>query len=382
MTVKRTWIVENKWKCDSCGTENLGRFMECQNCRNPKEKQEADVVPDANSASAVTDPELLRLATQGANWVCEYCGGQVRNEYGKCVKNCGAAKPGSGAEEPKLPPDPSFTPERASNPRPEPSKPSPRPAPPGPPDWSLRADRRRPIAKPATLLWVFGGVLGTGAFVWLMVFLFASHETTAQVSGISWQYQQDLHQRTLMHSEGWGSPGGSFNVSCRSKFYGTEKCRPHTCNAHSVSYDCNCTSYDCRCHKSCSDNKNGFSTCSEECDTCQRCSTCNRTEYDTCYDQCDVYKDWCAYDYYEWPIIATKRTTGVSHDEHWADLKADGPFQRLDQTETYEVQFAEKEDRWKYRPRSLAEFRYFNAGVSWRVLVNRVGMIQPQHALP
>jgi hypothetical protein len=95
-----------------------------------------------------------------------------------------------------------------------------------------------------------------------------------------------------------------------------------------------------------------------------------------------VYKDWCSYDYYEWPIIATKSTTGSTHDEHWADLKADGPLQRLEQSEAYEVRFAGEKDAWKYRPRNLTEFRYFNLGVTWRILVNRVGVVQPVQALP
>ena len=377
MTVKRTWTVENKWRCDSCGTENLGRFMECQNCRSAKEKQEADILsgPDAPE---VKDAELLRLANQGANWVCEFCGGQVRNEHGKCVKNCGAPRLDNADLNELLVKPPS---ERVSTPS-EPPRPVPRPLPtavPGPGVSYRPSEASFPWGQVG--IWG-GGALGVLGLVWLGFFLFASHPEDTKVSGIAWTYRQDLHQRTTLHDEGWGSPIGAFNVSCKSKHYGTEDCHPHNCNAHSVSYECNCTSYDCNCRTTCTDNKNGFSSCSESCSSCQRCSTCSRTEYDTCYDQCDVYKDWCFYDYYEWPIIATKSTAGSTHDEHWADLKADGPLQRLDQSEAYEVQFKGKEDAWKYRPRNLTEFRYFNTGVTWKILVNRVGTVQPVQALP
>ncbi len=367
MTIKRTWVVENSWKCDSCGNSNFGRFMACQQCGSPKEKHEVDVVP--SSGPAVVDPELLRLAAQKANWICEFCGGQVRDEHGKCVKNCGAPKP-------LLPPLPvpikfqsvgrhevtSVLPRKRAREAIE-------SLPPVPP--------KRSMEKP---LYVGAAVAVFTGLTWLGIWLFASHEEIAKVTALEWTYRQDLRQRTTLHGEDWGSPAGAFNISCHSKFYGTENCHPHDCRPHSVSYECNCTSYSCNCRQSCRDNGNGFSTCSESCSSCQRCQSCSRTEYDTCYDQCDVFKQWCSYDYYQWPVIATRTTTGSSHDERWGELEAEGPLQRLDKSEQYTVTFVAAET-WKYRPSSLAEFRYFNSGVSWRILVNRFGSVQPQRAL-
>lgn len=392
--IKRTWVVENTWKCDSCGRDNLGRHMKCEGCGSPKEKQEKDNTSASTTAPAVTDPELLRLANQGANWVCEYCGGQVRNEHGKCVKNCGAPRadpPSSPAPPPdgkgapcafcggfcggRCPQGAPYVPQAA----PKPARAAPRPLPTGVPGPGVSKPKAKPFKVP---WWVVGAVLGGGGLIALLVWLLTSWEVEARVSGIEWTYTSNLRQRTTMHGEDWGSPSGAFNVSCQRKLYGTEDCHPHNCNAHSVSYECNCTSYECNCRTSCTDNKNGFSSCSETCSSCQRCSTCSRTEYDTCYDQCDVYKDWCSYDYYEWPIIATKETYGVTHDEHWADLKADGPLQRLDQHETYEVKFAGKEDAWKYRPGNLTEFQRFSTGATWKIQVNRLGMVHPVQVLP
>ena len=388
MTIKRTWVVENKWTCDSCNTENLGRHMACQKCGSPKEKQEKDVVPDPDAAPAVTDPELLRLANQGANWVCEYCGGQVRNEFGKCVKNCGAPRidpvlTKMAAEAAKAETEAGVVLE-ASRPSGKPLS-QPRPLPtgvPGPgvprPDWSARSDRRAPKKK---VPWLpIGIVSGVAALAALLVWLLTPWEEDAKVNFIEWRYTSDLRQKTLMHGEGWGSPIGSFNVSCRSKYYGDEDCHPHQCNPHSVSYDCNCTSYECNCRKSCSDNKNGFSTCSESCSTCQRCSTCSRTEYDTCYDRCPVYRDYCTYDYYEWPIIQTLKTSGMEHNEHWPELAANGPEQRLDRAEFYEVTFIEAhtaKDHWTYRPGGLTAFKTFEPGQFWRIQVNRIGSVTP-----
>lgn len=215
----------------------------------------------------------------------------------------------------------------------------------------------------------------------LGVFLFMPWEVTAKVSALRWDYRADLRQRVTLHGSGWGSPGGAFNVSCKRKWYGTENCNPHNCNPHSVSYECNCTSYECNCSTHCSDNGNGFSTCSETCSTCQQCSTCSRIEYDTCYDQCDVYKDWCEYDYYDWPIIKTLTTSGSSHNEHWPDLAADGPLQRLDKTERYSVDFVKEAEVWIYKPRQLAEFQRYVVGKPWRIKVNRVRSVTPLEPL-
>lgn len=372
MTVKRTWVVENTWVCTSCNESNLGRFMACQKCGSPKEANEQDIVPDANSAPEVADPELIRLANEGANWICEFCGGQVRDEFGKCVKNCGAPKP--------VPPGPQ--PHRIPEGE---SKPLPRPMLTGVPGPGMPREFRAPknYSKLWTpVFWGVGGISFVGGIVWLCIYLFASHPENAKVSEIHWTYRQELHERVTKHGEGWGSPFGSFNVSCTSRFYGTEKCHPHNCHPHSVEEECNCSYSECNCHKSCSSNKNGFSTCSEECDHCKHCSTCSHTEYDTCYDQCNVYKDWCAYDYYEWPVIAERVTMGSAHNEYWGDLHADGQLQRLDQSQEYTVSFSGQPDVWTYSPRSLSEFRYFNTGTTWKILVNRVGTVQPIQALP
>jgi hypothetical protein len=370
VTIKRTWVVENKWRCDSCTTENLGRFMACQKCGSPKEKHEKDVVPSPDAAPAVTDPELLRLANQGANWVCEYCGGQVRNEYGKCVKNCGAPR-----EEFKV----------SSESVPSESRPVSRPPQTGvpPPGWSKE---RAGLIKPFKVPWTLMGV-GTGlaAFIALVVWILTPWEVTTKVSGISWQYTSKLRQKTLMHGEDWGAPSGSFNVSCERKYYGDEDCHPHDCRPHSVSYECNCSSSPCNCSTKCSDNGNGFSTCSESCSTCRSCSTCSRTEYDTCYDSCPVYKDWCSYDYYEWPVIQTLNTAGATHDERWPVLEAVGADQRLDRVEVYDVSFVDVKDpkeTWSYKPTGLTEFQKFDTNQTWRLKVNRLRIVAPLQRIP
>lgn len=388
MTVKRTWTVENKWTCDSCGAENLGRHMACQKCGSPKEKHEKDVVPSPDAAPAVTDPELLRLAKQGANWVCGYCGGQVRDEHGKCVKNCGAPRVDPvltkmAAEAAKAETEAGVVLE-VSRPTGKPLS-QPRPLPTGVPGPGVSYRPPKIPKDPAPWKLIIGLGGGLLALAGLLAYLLTPWEEDAKVLTFRWTYTSDLRQKTLMHGEGWGAPAGAFNTSCQSKYYGDEDCHPHNCNPHSVSYECNCTSYECNCRTTCTDNKNGFSSCSESCSTCQRCSTCSRTEYDTCYDRCPVYKDYCTYDYYEWPIIQSLKTGGFEHNERWPELEAKGADQRLDKTEFYEVTFMEaraSKKSWTYKPRSLAEFKTFDTKQLWRIEVNRLGSVTPLRRLP
>ncbi len=407
---KRTRQVENTWPCASCGATNKGRFLKCEKCGAFKEKGTKDVVPDPASAATVTDPELLKMATQGANWSCEFCNGQTRDATGKCV-NCAAPKPletpptSDGVDIQKGPKseisgdasisfDDGVVRIRSSN---------------GGKINGLVVNGRtyntrdgkvevtengKPVkasiagasvtGKKKKISWpLVGAILGGVALFALIGFLVAPWEENVKVSSLSWNYKSDLHQKTLMHGEDWGSPIGSFNVSCSSKYYGDENCNAHDCRPHTVSYDCNCSSYECNCRESCKDNGNGFSTCTDVCSTCQKCSTCSKTEYDTCYDSCPVYKDWCKYDYYEWPIIKTMNTAGSKHDEHWPELEAFGPDQRINRTEKYEVEFLnEKKTTRSYHPSNLTDFARFQDGASWRIKVNRLHIVAPLNPLP
>lgn len=359
MTKKRTWQVENTWACSSCSAKNLGRHMVCQNCGAPKDGRTKDTVGDASKA--VVDPELLKLANQKANWVCEYCGGQVRDEHGKCARNCGAPRPAAPQ-----------TPVRASARAPVPVTDFPRP-----PLASVVPEPPAPNRRLFQALLFVGSLALIGG----LVFLLMPRELEAEVVSIEWRHSAQLFQRELKQGENWKGrmPSGTFNVSCVDKYYGDEDCNPHDCRPHNVSYDCNCTSYECNCRTTCRDNGNGFSSCSESCGTCSRCETCSRTEYDTCYDSCPVNKPWCVYSVYEWPLVRSLAMTGSKHDESWPDLAAVGETQRLDRSASYVVVFARvaagrvdtQAERWTLRARSLDEFKGFSVGNRWLIKAPR-----------
>ena len=379
---KKTWIVENSWTCKSCKSSvQKGRHTTCQECGAPKGSDVVDRIPNPSSAPRVTDENMLRDAKAGANWVCEYCGKQERNNRGDCTY-CAADRGGVKAVSRSL--KGTWKSESVKDLRvfhgmdaeeelvDVLSR-----------EIALEIDReilsfpwhrrhRRKIK--------FGlAALVVGLLVWLGLWLFLPHEVDTTVTSTTWEYTMELQQRETRSGEGWDGdrPDSHFNDSCRTKQRGTEDCNPHDCNAHSESYDCN--PHDCSCHDVCSDNGNGYSSCHQSCSTCY--DSCSRTVYDTCYDQCAVYDQWCEYDYYAWPTILNQRTSGDDHEVHWPVMPEPKALQRIQSDAKYHVIFTGKEDTWDIAPKSLNEFTQYTRGTMWKIKVNRAGKVEPLHEL-
>ena len=77
---------EGKWRCVRCSTVNLGRFVNCQTCGVKRDDDVKFFLDD--DAPEVTDAEQLRQANAGADWVCQYCGGNNRAFDSRCT-SCG-----------------------------------------------------------------------------------------------------------------------------------------------------------------------------------------------------------------------------------------------------------------------------------------------------
>jgi hypothetical protein len=181
--------------------------------------------------------------------------------------------------------------------------------------------------------------------VWIFVWFFTPEMVNVQVKDTNWIYTSELRVRETMHSGEWGEPGRkghynepAFNVSCRNKYYGTEDCYPYNCN--------------------CSKDSKGNETC------------------DTCYHQCDVYRDWCDYSYFDWPVAKTESTSGTGHETSWPVLTAKSATERLERSEFYQVTFNRLEDVYEHEPRNLTEYRKFSVGDYWRL---QVGKLRTHH---
>jgi hypothetical protein len=374
-----------------------------------------------NSAPHLTG-DLDRRARAGANWTCRYCKGESRNDHDLC-EVCGAPRATSDhmgrAPEPRedlhlgARPEPVKASEKPVQPMVDTVTPVVMPVPPRDPfvrldtpeapDDDMEAMQSRWVSRfdPEVALKLLGAVVGTGLFVLLMVWLFTPNATTARVASMNWSRDRTLQERHDYNGEGWRDQAPPMVFSwdhCETRQRGTERCHPHDCNCHDVSYECNCTggdSYDCRCHnvcrRSCSSNRNGSATCSEdcnrECDTCtnpRRCQSCSRRECDTCYDQCPVYAEWCQYRYHQWDDMQHLRTAGSGRDGVvWPDLEARGPLQRVMEAEEYRVRFTDtKSDRVWNRTYSFAQYERFDVGQMWDVEWTRAGTFTLKILIP
>jgi hypothetical protein len=84
--------IELTWVCTSCQHRNRGRDKVCAGCGDAKDASETFVMPgDTRSAASVTDPALLAAAKAGADWRCAFCRGDNRALDAAC-RRCGAQR--------------------------------------------------------------------------------------------------------------------------------------------------------------------------------------------------------------------------------------------------------------------------------------------------
>ena len=66
-------IREGRWDCPTCGGKGiLGRHKVCGNCGSPRPEGIEFYLPE-ESSEVVTDEAMLKTATAGADWICDYC---------------------------------------------------------------------------------------------------------------------------------------------------------------------------------------------------------------------------------------------------------------------------------------------------------------------
>jgi hypothetical protein len=84
--------IELSWVCTSCRHRNRGRDKVCAACGDAKDASERFEMPvDTAAAASVTDPALLEAARAGADWRCTYCRSDNRAPDARC-RRCGSAR--------------------------------------------------------------------------------------------------------------------------------------------------------------------------------------------------------------------------------------------------------------------------------------------------
>ena len=92
-------IREGRWDCPSCGSTRIyGRHVDCPGCGKPRPAGVRFYL--AEGEPAITDPERLREAKAGPDWVCLHCAASNRATQAGCG-GCGAPR-GSSPTQPVI----------------------------------------------------------------------------------------------------------------------------------------------------------------------------------------------------------------------------------------------------------------------------------------
>lgn len=354
------WIVENKWQCATCRTENSGGAMRCSACGKPKEQLEQYDASGAANAAAVTDASMIAAAHAGAHWSCTFCGFQMRAHADNC-QSCGAARAMSPAQQqavaggvptghPVGVPIASGLPAgvKVSNAAP--------------------AKSRSPIL----LIGCVGVVL---AAIALGAVLFWPSDTTARVDSRAWTMTTHVEQRSLRNGTGWreAMPAGARVSACERRQNGTEQCNPRPCV---VPANGQCNPHECNCENQCRDLGNGFSECQRVCHTCY--DTCTVGQQSTCYDQCPRFGEWCTFQYDEWRSIQQASATGSDAQPVAPALAASGADQRVRHETVLTVVFTDADgERHEYHPETIDDYRRFEPGERWTAQTSLAGGFEP-----
>lgn len=86
MAKKILGYVELIWTCDSCGTKNPGAIKSCTACGAPQPIGVRFEQVDADSFNFIKDEALIRMAQQGPDKHCPYCGTRNLADALTCVQ--------------------------------------------------------------------------------------------------------------------------------------------------------------------------------------------------------------------------------------------------------------------------------------------------------
>lgn len=84
-------IVEGRWKCPYCKTEEiLGRYQVCPNCGRQRDKDFKPTLPKNIKDNYVPDDKAKKL-NKNPDWMCSYCQSYNSDNYDTCTC-CGASR--------------------------------------------------------------------------------------------------------------------------------------------------------------------------------------------------------------------------------------------------------------------------------------------------
>lgn len=253
-------LLEHFWDCPSCGHKSISalRQLKCPSCAYSKTSQDEEHRSDVE----ITDADGIALARGGPHWVCSSCGSVNLNKYSEC-QQCGNPKEGSdhknevrdlGSAHP-----PAYhridNEERLYNPKSEDEDQTPNAS------SASFLESNQDTEKihnsfDMSLVWKSLAVLAViAAIVFLGYLTFNTKDVPGMATGFSWSRDVVIERYQTVHDSGWSEPSGAYHVVTsqrehhRDPIYETRTKNVHhskTCyrdlgNGSEESYDC---SYD------------------------------------------------------------------------------------------------------------------------------------------
>jgi hypothetical protein len=352
------WVVENKWRCATCQTENAGGAMRCATCGKGKEALEQYDASGAVGAAAITDANKIAAAYAGQHWACAYCGFQMRALRDHC-ESCGAARAAAPAQGQAVgavgPSGPVGVPIASG-------------LPPG-----VKVSNVAPPKKSSPIFMI--GCIGLVLVVAIGgAVLFWPSDTTARVDSRAWSMVTHREERTVRNGTGWreAMPAGARVSSCEQRQVGTMQCNPRPCV---VPANGQCNPHECNCENQCRDLGTGFSECQRVCQTCY--DTCTVGAQSTCFDQCPRMGEFCTFQYDEWRSVEQATARGTDGNPAPRALTATGE-QRIRHESVFTVVFTDADgERHEYHPENVEEYRRFEPGQSWTAETSLAGGFRP-----
>lgn len=352
--------VEMLWRCSACQSEVLGRFKACGGCGKPKGDElfySAEDGEPPTLEAAVTNPQLIALATAGADWTCPFCRHR-QSRVQKVCNGCGGAtshQDACASEQDEPVPTP---PARTSA---------------GGPLRSTPTNRR-----PAAFDVLFGLVICVFAILALRGFVepLVGHDVTGRVASRSWKHSVVVERYQIVEGSGFaeGRPSDAFAVvedGTRHHHY-TQVPDGTSQQAYTQRVACG---QDCRTTPvSCRSNNNGFKTCTGG---DRVCSTryCSEVRYRAVprFQSVSVLAPWYTWRSWQWKANRTLETHGAEEVPTWpadSEVALDancgaGEKERLTREASYEVLFeSTKGTRVSWQTHDLAQFIELRLGAT------------------
>ena len=316
MTQKILGYIQLVWICDSCGTKNPGAIKSCTSCGAPQPPDVHFEKVDADTFDFIKDEALIRMAQNGPDKHCPYCGTRNPTDAERCVE-CGSditmgakvRQSGDVLEERE-------TPTKIAQPQ------------------KLSKGTLIGVILVVLVVCVLGGV-----FLSKMT---RTDQLNATVSATLWQRSVVIEAYQQVSDSDWAAsiPPEAEILSCTQEYR-----------------------YD-------SDTPQANST--EECGepyTIDTGTGIGQVVQDCIYR---VYEDYCYYETMAWTTIDTLNTSGNDLDPYWpsADLSSTQRFGN--RQESYQVYFEADGETFSLTTSELSLYQSAEPGSLWQLEVNQL----------